>query len=179
MTDIVWTAGVTRRSLAGLAVALGFAAAPALAAGSEKAAKTFLNSIYQQYLGSSSGAAKGVALTNPKLVRTYFTVGLASLILEDRAAAAKRSEAPVLDGDPFVGRQEWDISALAIEVKDAGASKAVGTVSFMNSGKPEKVTVELLRTGAEWRIADIEWDSGTLRGLYRRKAAHDAETAPK
>jgi hypothetical protein len=157
----------------GLAAAVAFPVAPALAV-RETAAKTFLNSIYQNYLGSSSGSAKGVPLTNAKLVRSYFTVGLASLILEDRAAAAKRGESPVLDGDPFMGRQEWDMSNLAVDVKDTGAFKAIGTVSFMNSGKPEKIVIELLRSGNDWRIADIEWDSGTLRGLYRRKAARDA-----
>jgi uncharacterized protein DUF3828 len=140
---------------------------------SESGAKTFLNSIYQHYLGNSSGDGKGVALTNAKAVRSYFTVGLASLILEDRAAAAKRGEPPVLDGDPFMGRQDWDISNLSVEVKDAGAFKATGTVSFMDAGKPGKIVLEMLRSGNEWRIADIEWDSGTLRGLYRRKAAGD------
>jgi len=51
----------------------------------------------QHYLGSSSGEAKGVPLSNAKLVRGYFTAALASLILEDRATAAKRGEPPVLD----------------------------------------------------------------------------------
>jgi hypothetical protein len=176
--DVVGRSAVSRRLIvAGLAVVLAFPALPALA-GAEPAAKAFLSSIYQRYLGNSSGAAKGVALTNAKLVRGYFTVGLASLILEDRATAAKRGEPPVLDGDPFIGHQDWDISSLAIEVKDTGAFKTTGTVTFMNSGKPEKIVLELLRSGNEWRIADIEWDSGTLRGLYRRKAAHDSEAAP-
>jgi hypothetical protein len=166
-----------RRIVAGVAVALVFPVLPALA-GAEPAAKAFLNSIYQRYLGSSSGAAKGVALSNANLVRGYFTVGLASLILEDRATAAKRGEPPVLDGDPFIGHQDWDISNLTVEVKDTGAFKTIGTVTFMNAGKPEKIVIELLRSGKEWRIADIEWDSGTLRGLYRRKAAHDSEAAP-
>jgi hypothetical protein len=166
-----------RRIVAGFAVAIAFPVLPALAV-REPAVKTFLSSIYQHYLGNSSGAGKGVDLTNAKLVRSYFTVGLASLILEDRAMAAKRGEPPVLDGDPFIGHQEWDISNLAIEVKDTGGFKAIGTVTFMNAGKPEKIVVELLRSGNEWRIADVEWDSGTLRGLYRRKAAHDREVAP-
>jgi Protein of unknown function (DUF3828) len=179
--SIVEPSAPTRRLMmaglmASLAAALAFPAVPAMAGG-EPAAKTFLNSIYQNYLGRSSGAAKGVALGNAKQVRSYFTVGLASLILEDRAAAAKRGEPPVLDGDPFMGRQEWDVSNLAVEVKDTGAFKAIGTVSFMNSGKPEKIVIELLRSGNEWRIADIAWDSGTLRGLYRRKAAGDTELA--
>jgi hypothetical protein len=170
-----------RRVVAGVALALAFPVVPALArsehAKSEPAAKVFLDSIYQHYLGSSSGAAKGIALSNANLVRGYFTVGLASLILEDRAMAAKRGEPPVLDGDPFVGHQDWDISDLAIEVKDTGAFKTTGTVTFMNAGKPEKIVIELLRSGKDWRIADIEWDSGTLRGLYRRKAAHDSGEA--
>ena len=177
---IAASAGLSRRRMVaglmtGLAVALAF---PASAA-SESAAKTFLNSIYQHYVGNSSGSAKGVALSNTKLVRGYFTVGLASLIIEDRATAAKRGEPPVLDGDPFMGHQDWDVSNLAIEVKDSGGAKATGTVTFMNAGKPEKIVIELLRSGNEWRIADIEWDSGTLRGLYRRKAAHDGLAPPQ
>jgi len=168
-----------RRVVIGLAAVLALPFAPAFAARSEAAAKAFLNAIYRNYVGSSAGAAKGVPLTNAKLVRDYFTVGLASLILEDRASAAKRGEPPVLDGDPFVGHQDWDVSNLSVEVKENGAFKAMGTVSFMNAGKPEKIVIELLRSGNEWRIADIEWDSGTLRGLYRRKAAHDGEVAPR
>jgi len=78
-----------------------------------------------------------------------------------------------------MGHQDWDVSNLSVEVKDTGAFKAIGTVSFTNSGKPEKIVIELLRSGNEWRIADIEWDSGTLRGLYRRKAARETEALPQ
>jgi hypothetical protein len=157
-----------------LAIVLASGSLPARAA--EPSAKTFLDSIYRHYVGSSA-TANGVPITTAKAVRGYFTVGLASIIIEDRAAAAKRGEPPVLDGDPFVGHQDWDISNLVIDVKETGSVKAVGTVTFMNTGKPEKIMVELLRSGNEWRIADIEWDSGTLRGLFRRKAARDSEAA--
>jgi hypothetical protein len=173
---------LSRRSvLAGLATALSLSALPAFAAknnAKESAAKAFLDSIYQHYLGSSHESAAGISLASANSVRGYFTVGLASLIIDDRTSAAKRGEAPALDGDPFIGRQDWDISNLAIEVKETG-SKAIGTVTFMNSGKPEKVVVELLRSGDDWRIADISWESGSLRGLYRRKAIRDAESAPR
>ena len=169
-------AGSWRAIAAGAAALLALAAVPAFAAGGSPA-KAFLDSIYQQYVGNSAATAKGVPLANAKAVRGYFTVGLASLIIEDRAAAAKRGEPPVLDGDPFVGRQDWDISNLAIDVKDTGAFKAIGTITFVDSGKPSKIVLELLRSGNDWRIADIEWDSGSLRALYRRKAAHDSEAA--
>src|SRR6516164_4392917 len=102
----------SRRSLVvGLAL-IGLAvASPVLPAhAADTSAKTFLQQIYQKYVGSSADAAKGVPLAAAKEVRGYFTVGLATLILEDRASAAKRGEPPALDGDPFVGHQDWDIS---------------------------------------------------------------------
>jgi Protein of unknown function (DUF3828) len=163
----------SRRSLlAGLAAVV---VSPVLSAvlpaeAADTSAKAFLQQIYQSYVGS---AAKGVPLAGAKEVRGYFTVGLATLILEDRASAAKRGEPPALDGDPFVGHQDWDISNLAIEVKDTGGAKVIGTVSFANSGKAEKVVVELLRSGKDWRIADIRWDASSLRALYRKKATAD------
>jgi hypothetical protein len=95
--------------------------------------------------------------------------------LEDRSAATKQGELPVLNSDPFIGHSEWDISDLSIDVKDTAGFKVVGTVSFVNFGKPEKVALELLRSGNEWRVADVEWNSGTLRGLYRHKAAEGGE----
>jgi hypothetical protein len=53
-------------------------------------------------------------------------------------------------------------------VKETGA-KAIGTISFNNFGKPEQVVVELLKVGADWRIAEIKWGPLTLRSIYRRK----------
>jgi Protein of unknown function (DUF3828) len=160
--------------LAGLVAFAMHPALPALAAGAvgDMSAKTFLTQIYQNYVGSSSGPAKGIALAAAKDVRGYFTVGLAGLILEDRATAAKKGEPPALDGDPFVGHQDWDISDLAIDVSDKpAAAKAIGTVTFNNAGKPEKVVIELLRNGKDWRIADIKWDASSLRALYRKRDA--------
>jgi hypothetical protein len=186
--DAFVSTAVSRRGLFGICA--GVIALPLLPAAARRAdgrpnshrqdpgAKTFLESIYKKYVGSST-AAGGVPLASANTVRSYFTAGLASLILEDRAAAAKRGDVPALDSDPFIGGQDWDISNLSVDVKEAGALKAVGTVTFMNSGKPGKVTVELLRSGVDWRIADIAWESGSLRGLYRRKATREGDPAPR
>jgi hypothetical protein len=85
-------------------------------------------------------------------VQAYFTVGLASLIIEDRTLGTIQGEPLVFDGDPFVGHRKWDISNLAIEVKQIGVFKATGTVTFTNDGKREKVVLELQRSGNDWRI---------------------------
>jgi hypothetical protein len=78
-----------------------------------------------------------------------------------------------------VGHREWDISKLAIEITEIGAFKATGTVTFINDSKPEKIVLELQRSGNDWRIADIQWDSGgSLRGAFRRKAAYSGGAPP-
>ena len=162
---------ISRRAFAaGLAAALA-TPAPLLARPTEPpaTAKSFVESIYAAYVGSAQKGANGVALDKPADIKRYFTPALAILILEDEAAAEKRGEAPTLDGDAFIGHQDWDIADLSIDVKEAG-SKAKATVSFTNFGKAEKVVVDLLRVGTDWRIADIQWhDAGTLRGLFRKK----------
>jgi hypothetical protein len=151
-----------------MAVAAAFALpAPLLARAADATAKSFIEQIYGAYVGAAG--QKGIPLEDASTIRRYFTPGLASLILDDQAAAAKRGEPPTLDGDAFVGHQEWDIAGLTVDAKEAG-NKATATVSFTNFGKTEKVTLELLKVGATWRIADIRWDdASTLRGLFRKK----------
>ena len=162
---------ISRRAFATGLVALLAMPAPLVARPAEPppTAKRFVEQIYSAYVGSTQNGANGVQLDSPADIKRYFTPALAVLILEDEAAAEKRGEEPTLDGDAFVGHQDWDIANLTVDVKETGA-KAKATVSFTNFGKTEKVTVELLKVGPEWRIADIQWDdASTLRGLFRKK----------
>ena len=162
---------ISRRTFAaGLAAVLAMPA-PLLARPTEPpaTATSFVEKIYASYVGSAQKGANGVQLDKPENIKRYFTPGLASLILDDEAAAHKRGQPPTLDGDAFVGHQDWDIADLNVDVKEAG-TKAKATVSFTNFGKSEKVVVELLRVGTDWRIADIQWgDANTLRGLFKKK----------
>jgi hypothetical protein len=165
------TSPISRRGFAAGLAALLAAPAPLLARTAElpPTAKRFVEQIYSAYVGSTQNGSNGVQLDTPTDVRRYFTPALAILILEDEAAAEKRGEEPTLDGDAFIGHQDWDIADLTVDVKEAGA-KAKATVSFINFGKAEKVVVELLRVGPDWRIADIQWaDASTLRGLFKKK----------
>ncbi len=165
------TSPISRRAFAAsLAVATAMPA-PLFARAAEPpaTAKGFVERIYAAYVGSAQKGANGVQLDRPADIRRYFTPALAMLILEDAAAAEKRGEPPTLDGDAFIGHQDWDIADLTVDVKEVGA-KATATVSYTNFGKAEKVVVELLKVGADWRIADIRWDdASTLRGLFRKK----------
>lgn len=157
------------RAALALVAALSLLSLPAASRPAEPSAKMFLETIYKSYLGSSQTEGSGVPLDNPKAIRRYFSAGLASLIIEDGRKAAKHSEVPTLDGDAFVGHQDWEIAALNVDVIDNGPAKATGTVSFTNFGKPENITIELLKVGSDWRIADIKYSDGSLRALYVKK----------
>ncbi len=155
-----------------LGVVLGVAmlmAMPARAGVSNPSAKAFLSEIYKSYIGSSGQQAKGIPLTSVPSIHRYFSPGLASLIIDEGADAARRGQPIVLGSDPFVGHEEWQISDLSIDVKESGPTKAIGTVTFTNFGQKEKIVLELLKVGNDWRITEIQWGPLTLRTLYRRK----------
>lgn len=101
-------------------------------------------------------------------VDRYFTPDLARRIEADMREAKRRGEVPMLDGDPFVDAQDWDIDNLAISVK-ADGTKATGQVSFDNLGKRTQITLDLVRTGMGWRISDIKAPSGLLSELYKAR----------
>jgi hypothetical protein len=83
--------------------------------------------------------------------------------------AKQYRQPPTLDGDPFVDAQEWQISDLVVRASGSSDS-ATGVVSFANFGKPKRLAIDLVRTPAGWRIADIAGSSGSLRMLYKVKS---------
>jgi hypothetical protein len=157
---------ITRRNLV-LASVLTAACAAAGAARADDAAKAFLEKIYAAYKGKNS---KGILIDTDARVRLYFEPKLAALMIKDMNAAQKRGEPPELDGDPFVGAQDWEIGPVTITVQDLGPDKATATAKFSNIKEPKTVTYDLVKLANGWRIADINWgDNDTLRGLYVKK----------
>jgi hypothetical protein len=136
-------------------------AAPAFAA--ETTPQDFLTALYHRYEAKNF---RGIDYANKQALLRYFEPSLVALITADQAASAKRDEVPALDGDPFVDAQEWEITQLTIATQAEGSDKAAGTVTFRNFDEPKKLTVRLVRLKAGWRIADIVWPDGSLRGLY-------------
>src|SRR5262249_51686642 len=105
--------------------------------------KVFVDSIYNAYLGKNS---KGVPLANEAEIRRYFEPQLADAIVKDMAAAEKANEVPMLDGDPFIDAQDWEIANLRTVVKTSGANAAVATVNFTMFRKPRTITLDLVKT---------------------------------
>jgi len=153
-------------SAIGLLIALMLAASAVAAPAASETPQAFLDAIYKTYLGKDS---KGVILDKPAVIRRYFVAPLAAAMIKDDAAAAKRGEVPMLDGDPFINGQDWEISDLAVKVEMKPPDKALGTATFDNSGTRMTITYDLVKTAAGWRIADIRNDTRSLRALYKLK----------
>jgi Protein of unknown function (DUF3828) len=127
-------------------------------------AQRFIAAIYAQY---GAPDTPGVVLDSREALEKYFVPELAAMIDADVLAAEQENRPPALDGDPFVDAQEWDIKNVAIVVRDDTPEKAVAIVSFFNLGEPRQVELNLVKLDAGWRIDDIHWREGTLRGLYK------------
>jgi len=137
------------------------------AAAADPAALSFVTEIYSAYKGKDS---KGRPLDNERAIRRYFEPSLAALMIKDQKIAAKRGEVGLLDGDPFIDAQDWDIADFDITAVDTAPGKARATVKFTNLGKPATVTLDLVQIKNDWRIGDITWlrdgKLETLRGIY-------------
>jgi hypothetical protein len=154
----------TRRSFA-IAAACIALIAPACAG--DASATVFVTAIYHSYIGKG---AKGVPLDSERKIRRYFEPGLATLMVRDQTAAARRKEVGSLDFDPFINAQDWEIASFDIAVGDAVAGKAQATVKFVNLGTAKTVLLDLVQVKGAWRISDITWQEAgrtdTLRKIF-------------
>lgn len=135
---------------------------PGLALAQLPSAQAFLEAIYKPYLDRNY---PGQNYDEPG---RFFAPDLARSMKADAAAAARRREVPLLDGDPFVCAHDWEIGKLAVSVSTAG-SQTTGVVTSDMLGKPRRVTLDLVQTPAGWRIANIVCsnDQTSLRALYK------------
>lgn len=86
---------------------------------------------------------------------------------------------PILDGDPIVDAQEWQISGLNVSTDarpEAGRVKA--TAKFLNYGAPKEVHFDLVEIGARWRVDNIRSGDWDLRKQLASGVA-SIEAAPK
>lgn len=134
-----------------------------LPAAADEAAQKFVTDIYAQY----SGPDTGIVLDTREAAEKYFTPEVVELMEKDGEQAAQDDSPPALDGDPFVGAQDWDIKNVAVSVTDISPERAVGLVTFANQGEQKLVQLDLKKLDTGWRIDDIRWSDGTLRGLYK------------
>ena len=165
MRDKTFDRRFMNRALAMQAVLVAASAMAFTATAEIASPQSFVDGIYKHYLGKES---KGLSLSDSAAIRRYFAPPLSDAMMKDFAAAHKAGEVPMLNGDPFIDAQDWDISNVKTTVKSTAATTAVATVTFIQFMEPRTVTLDLVNTPAGWRIADIKWARGSsLRALYK------------
>jgi hypothetical protein len=138
-------------------------ASGALAAQAESP-RTFLSDIYTHY----TDEAAPVLAWNSEDAAALFEPGLAAAIARDSDLAGQRGEvSPILDYDPFVQGQDYEIKGLTVSVEEAAPRTATVLVKFRNREKPVAIRYDLVRLEDGWRIRDMRWGGTSLRALYR------------
>lgn len=123
---------------------------PSDAASSAMAVEALLTRLFDIYRVGGT-----VDYTDPRAARAFITADLWSAMARVFAVAQRRNEVPCLNGDPFVGAQEIEVSNVRVRVASAGAGSASGTVAFRNSGTDKTIRYELVETDQGWRVNDI------------------------
>ena len=148
---------LSRRVLLGSGLVTALSGTEAMA---QATAQAFVESLYRPYLNAGfQGQPYGDTAR-------FFVPALAQAIDRDNREARRRNEVPTLNGDPFVDAQDWEISKLSIDVTASGDA-ATARVSFQTFAEARRVVLELVKTPAGWRIADIKAPSGSLKALYK------------
>jgi hypothetical protein len=130
------------------------------AEGTDGSARAFLQQIYAHYTGANG--SDGVDLSSEANIRKLFDPPLATLILADRQQSESNDIPPVLDGDPFVNAQDWDLDKLTITMVHADAARATAEVRFDSLGKSTLIRIDLLHLANGWRVHGIDYGSTTL-----------------
>ncbi len=128
--------------------------------------RAFVVDIYTQYTDNEAP----VLDWNGEDAARLFEPQLAAAIASDAREAGARGEvSDVLDFDPFVQAQDYEITALKITVLQSQARSAELLVTFRNAGRPTALRFDLVRLESGWRIHDMRWGKTSLRAKYTRR----------
>jgi hypothetical protein len=133
--------------IAGLLFLLGLFAGPAYAGGSDP--QIVLDEIYGQVAEMCSADAPGPAYDIEAIAKSYFTPALAKKIASGLASGA-------LDYDVLVDSNDCQVSGLDLTiVVGGGGTTAIARASFKNFGEGRVVDLQMVKSGADWQVADI------------------------
>lgn len=96
--------------------------------------------------------------------------------LVDMLARSETADAPILDFDPFVNAQDWQIANLNVTTDGVVEnSHAVVRASFTNGGAPHEVSYDMVWENDSWRVDNMR-SGGPPDGWDLRQIAAQAST---
>ncbi len=105
--------------------------------------KNFVAEVYRHLIANSSYEPPD----------DIYTDRLAKLIRDDRRKA--KGEVGCLDFVFWVNGQDWEITKLEITSADKGADRKMVIAKFRNTGDPEEIHFDFVRTAGRWLLDDV------------------------
>lgn len=128
------------------AVALvALSVAPAVAQDTFDDPRALIEAVYAPYLRDELPENQ-VDLFSPTLLQLW----------EAALARSVELEEPVIDFDPFINGQDFQLSDFVIADPAIEGGTATVAVSFTNLGQPTDLRYTLVETGEGWKIDDVE-----------------------
>jgi len=83
--------------------------------------------------------------------------------LEAMMQRSEAAQAPILDFDPFINAQDWQLTALSVTTDAvAPGSHAVARATFNNAGQRQEIIYDLVWENGAWRVDNIRAGDWTL-----------------
>jgi hypothetical protein len=73
------------------------------------------------------------------------------------------SDDPILDFDPVIGGQDWDLSGLTYaETPGTDPGRTTVTATFQNFGEPRVIALDLVQQDGAWKVDNIRSAAGDV-----------------
>lgn len=145
---------MVRRFLIVMLATLGLCQVAAAKPAEGLSPKAVVQTLYEGYMAVKpddySDPLDGFSLEDhmtPDLYRLYYVGSTANTV----------DEVPILDWDPFINGQDFDIKSVTVTAKSIDATHQVVTAIFNNSGIDCKVLYDFVLTEAGWRMDNLKY----------------------
>lgn len=90
--------------------------------------------------------------------------------IEAMMTRSQAMQEPILDFDPFVNAQDWQIAAVSVTT-DGVVENSHATVRahFVNGDREDEVLYDLVWEGGGWRVDNMRHESWDLRQIVRQE----------
>ncbi|HEY0647633.1 DUF3828 domain-containing protein [Phenylobacterium sp.] len=111
-------------------------------------AKAFVTGLYAAY-----GKDPGPDYIGRQAKQVWSPAMLA--LMRREAASTPKDEVGALDGDPICNCQDYEITSVDVRVTQTGPTTARADVFFVNLGRRQLVSLDLVLLGRRWRVDDV------------------------
>jgi hypothetical protein len=111
-------------------------------------AKAFVTGLYAAY-----GKDPGPDYIGRQAKQVWSPAMLA--LMRREAASTPKDEVGALDGDPICNCQDYEITSVDVKVTQTGPTTARADVFFVNLGRRQLVSLDLVLLGRRWRVDDV------------------------